>query len=141
MTCNKLSSLSLCCLPLLPQTTGADIIQRADIIHLPMTGTTKIITPVVGQYVAAIYDNEWYIGIVKERSDEHGDVTINFMSRNRNTNIIAWPSPKDECAVPLQNVLCMISAPVVCGSTGRQHKLSEDSLSHVMHRFTARVQS
>ena len=106
-----------------------------------MTGTTKIITPVVGQYVAAIYDNEWYIGIVKERSDEHGDVTINFMSRNVNTNIVAWPSRKDECTVPLQNVLCMISAPVVCGSTGRQYKRSEDSLSHVMHRFTARVQS
>src|SRR5271163_1968458 len=83
--------------------------------HLPVTGTTEIITPAIGQYVAAIYDNQWCMGMVTERSEENGDVTINFMSRNSNTNIISWLSRKDECAALLQNVLCLISAPVVSG--------------------------
>ena len=105
-----------------------------------LKGTTEMITPAVGQYVAAIYDNEWYVGMVTERSEEHGDVTINFMSRNINTNIIAWPSHKDECAVPLQNVLCLISTPAVSGSTGRQYKLSQDNVTLIMQKYEARAQ-
>ena len=27
-----------------------------------------------GQYVACVYDQKWYVGNVKERSDEHFDV-------------------------------------------------------------------
>ena len=90
--------------------------------------------------MAAIYDNQWYIGMVTERADEHGDVIISFMSRNSSTNIISWPSRKDECAVPLQNVLCLLSAPVVTGSTGRQYKLSQDNLSLVKQKYEARAQ-
>jgi hypothetical protein len=80
-----------------PFYTTVSVSSVVGIEHLPpITGTTEMITPGIGQYVAAIYDNKWYVGIVTERSEEHGDVTINFMSRNINTNIIAWPSHKDE---------------------------------------------
>ena len=124
-----------------PFYTTVSVSSVVGIEHLPpITGTTEMITPGIGPYVAAIYDNKWYVGIVTERSEENGDVTINFMSRNINTNIIAWPSHKDECAVPLQNVLCLISAPVTTGSTGRQYTLSHDNLSLVMQKYEARTQ-
>ena len=35
-----------------------------------LKGTTEMITPAVGQYVAAIYDAEWYVGMVTERSED-----------------------------------------------------------------------
>lgn len=94
----------------------------------------------LGQYVAAVYDNQWYIGIVTEQSEEHGDVTINFMSRNSDTNILTWPSRKDECAVPPSNVLCTIKAPISTGSSGRHYKLSLDALSFVLQKYDARAQ-
>jgi len=59
----------------------------------------------VGRYVAAVYDGEWYIGMVTTRSEEHCDVEVNFMCRNSRTNVISWPSHKDECAVLVENVL------------------------------------
>ena len=66
-----------------PFYTTVSVSSVVGIEHLPpITGTTEMITPGIGQYVAAIYDNKWYVGIVTERSEEHGDVTINFMSRN-----------------------------------------------------------
>lgn len=109
-----------------------------DIDHLAID--INPIEPVtLGQYVAAVYDNQWYIGIVTEQSEEHGDVTINFMSRNSDTNILTWPSRKDECAVPPPNVLCVIKAPISTGSSGRHYKLSQDSLSFVLQKYDARV--
>ena len=124
-----------------PFYTAVSVSAVVSVEQLLLKGTTEMITPAVGQYVAAIYDNEWYVGMVTERSEEHGDVTINFMTRNINTSIIAWPSRKDECAVPLQNVLCLISTPAVSGSTGRQYKLSQDNLSLIMQKLMRLVHS
>jgi hypothetical protein len=93
------------------------------------------ITP--GQYVAAVYDGKWYIGMVTEWSQEHGDVVINFMTRNVDSNTITWPSRKDECAVPLENVFHVVPAPVTMGSSGRQYKLVPEVLEDVLRKFSS----
>ena len=86
----------------------------------------------IGNYVAAVY--EWYIGIVTEKSVEHGDV-INFMTRNSRTNILCWPSRKDECAVILQNVLCTVPVPDATGSTDHYYKLPSDIVDTINERY------
>ena len=93
----------------------------------------------LGQYVAAVYDNKWYIGIVTEQSEEHGDVIVNFVSRNSEINILTWPSRKDECAVLPPNVLCVIKAPIITGSSGRYYKLSHDVLLFVLQKYDAHI--
>ena len=37
----------------------------------------------VGKYVACMYDQEWYIGTIDDRSEVHNDVLINFMKKMR----------------------------------------------------------
>ena len=63
----------------------------------------------VGCYVAAVYDEQWYVGMITERSHVHHDVVINFMTHNQRTNVFSWPQRKDECAVVL-----MYSASAFC---------------------------
>ena len=32
-----------------------------------------------GKYVACLYDGNWWIGIIREKSEEHGDVLVSFL--------------------------------------------------------------
>ena len=77
-----------------PFFTTVTVSKAADSENLSLTDTEEIVTPTIGQYVAAIYDNEWYIGLITARSEEHGDVTVNFMTRNSKTNVLSWPPRK-----------------------------------------------
>src|SRR5277367_6216204 len=47
---------------------------------------------VPGQYVAAVYDDYWYIVCIEERNDADGDVLANFMHRNPATKALFWPA-------------------------------------------------
>ena len=56
-----------------------------------------------GMYLACVYDNEWYIGIVREISEDSDDVFIKFLKKD-GVNFM-WPRKEDECWVPFVNVL------------------------------------
>ena len=77
-----------------------------------------------GKYVACVYDREWYVGCIVECSEQHGDVMVNFMKRST-SGLFYWPPPskKDECWVPLQHIICLISAPELQGHIARFYKL------------------
>ena len=36
-----------------------------------------------GKYVACMYDAEWYVGSIKDRSEEHSDVLVLFMKKKQ----------------------------------------------------------
>jgi len=88
-----------------------------------------------GQYVACVYDAQWYIGNIVERSDENSDVMVKFMKRSGLK--LSWPaeSRKDECWVPLTHVMCIVSAPEVHGHGARQYRLSSRDCNHVEQIF------
>lgn len=81
-------------------------------------------------------DGQWYVGTVTEKSEEHGDVIINFMSRNIRTNVLTWPSRKDECPVLTQNILCTLPVPDTTGSSGRQYRLPVDIIETINRKFS-----
>jgi len=58
-----------------------------------------------GQFVAVIYDNDWYIGFMIERSDEHQDILVKFMSKSCK-NILTWPRRVDTVHVGCQSPMC-----------------------------------
>ena len=58
----------------------------------------------LGKYVACIYDQDWYIGVITEHSNENKDVYIKFMKQNN--LVLTWPqSLKNECWIPLNDVI------------------------------------
>ena len=60
-----------------------------------------------GMYAACVYDNKWYIGNILEVSKEFGDVFVDFMKTEGKS--FTWPSKKDQCWVPIANVICIIA--------------------------------
>lgn len=77
-----------------------------------------------GQYIACMYDNEWFVANIVERSDEQEDVFVKFMKRVNTT--LSWPaeSRQHSCWVPFQHIICQINAPEIQGHSARQYRLS-----------------
>ena len=89
-----------------------------------------------GQYVAFLYDNHWYIGAITQRSDINKDLYIKFMRRNQ--QILSWPQDlKNECCIPFQDIIFLISAPELHGRSGQQYKLSNSDYQHILGMHTS----
>ena len=88
-----------------------------------------------GKYIAAVYSNNWYIGLISERSDQHEDVHVKFMKRNKRSNILTW-AETDECWVPLVNILRIVPTPTVVGQSVRQYRLDKITIDSCMAQFS-----
>ena len=67
----------------------------------------------IGNYVACVYDNNWWIGIIEQVFDEEGDTEIRLMHFNPRTTTFKWPSREDACLIPITNIPCKIKAPTI----------------------------
>ena len=43
-----------------------------------------------GKYIACLYDGAWYVGYIRNRSEEHKDIEVEFM--NRKGDAVSWPA-------------------------------------------------
>ena len=68
-----------------------------------------------GMYVAVVYDNEWYVGCIADRSEQFEDVLVNCMHQCSTKNNISWPTRQDKCNIPFNHVLCSVSASIPQG--------------------------
>ena len=89
-----------------------------------------------GKYVASMYDKEWYIGCIVERSDENDDVFINFMQHSK-TGLLSWPASvrKNACWVPFQNIVCLVSAPELQGQSARFYRLAAEDAALIQKKL------
>ena len=90
-----------------------------------------------GQFVCVIYDAEWYIGCIMERSDEHEDIMVRFMSRARE-NTFFWPQRDDVCWLPFTNVICRLPPPTLSGSSARQYRYEDAQVLNCQTLFARR---
>ena len=92
-----------------------------------------------GQYLAAVYDKAWYLGVVEDISHENEDVLVNFMrSRNPGTTIhsFVWPSTRDECWIPFEHVLCTVQEPLqITKGRIKQYKLNSPTIEMIEDSF------
>ena len=74
-----------------------------------------------------MYDKDWYIGAIEEVCDEEGDVKVNFMhpkGPGRLQNTFFWPSTKDICFIPKNDIICTVSIPTPSSKSARKYKIS-----------------
>ena len=93
-----------------------------------------------GKYVAAVYDQAWYAGIIVERNDINQDALVNFMRATGSPGSFQWPRKKDECWVPLDHLLCILPVPSTT-SSGRQYQFDDDTLTRINNLYQSFVQS
>lgn len=92
-----------------------------------------------GIYIACMYDDEWYVGIIVEQSEECRDVYVRFM-RRFNEVMLLWPQDRgNECWIPLQDILCTVGSPEPQGSRARQYKLKSTDYDLIVERVTQRI--
>ena len=84
-----------------------------------------------GKYVAAMYDDKWYIGNIVRKSEEYKDLYISFMKSNN--HLFYWPPPfkSDECWVPFTDILCLVNAPEIQGSSARFYTLLKEDMKKI----------
>ena len=113
-----------------PETTQAHLSQ------LLVPTLTELDVYQAGKYIACVYDRKWYIGNIVTRNDDENDVFVNFMKQGRG-NTFSWPpeKKKDQCWVPLLDILCVVEAPDI-KSGGRQYQLSQHDFKHVQDLFS-----
>ena len=81
----------------------------------------------IGDYVACMYDKDWYIGVIQEVCEEEGDIKVSFMhpkGPGRPENSFYWPSTEDVCYAPQNDVIGYISTPKPSSKRARKFKIS-----------------
>ena len=101
-----------------------DSFTQMAVVDIHAAAAAPIATYQPGQYVACIYDQDWYIGNVVEIAEEHDDVLVTFMTRRVST--LSWPpeTRKDECWIRTQYIMCHINATELQGCGARSYTLS-----------------
>jgi hypothetical protein len=94
-----------------------------------------------GHYVAAVYDQKWYIGIIIDLSDEE-DIQVKFMSSTKRSGSyrLTWPRHDDVCWVHFQHIICMVLAPQAYGSGARQYQLDDSIVQTVIAKYSSYTQ-
>ncbi|XP_054262091.1 uncharacterized protein LOC128986031 [Macrosteles quadrilineatus] len=94
---------------------------------LPTIGKNDI---VIGDWVAVVYDDLWYPGIIERKMDENVEIT--FMKRNG--KVLHWPSTPDKQTVAIHTILCKILEPPLPTSS-RQFKLPSQEFQRIDQTF------
>lgn len=86
-------------------------------------------------YVACVYDNHWFFGLVLSKNEEECDVQIKFMHPFGPSKSFYWPYQKEDiCFVPLQNILSIVDPPTTKGS-GRVYYFHSKDINIADQKF------
>lgn len=75
-------------------------------------------------FVCCLYDGNPYVGLVEEKSEEHGDVLINFMEPKCPSEQYNWPKKEDKCWVKKENIMFVVETPLLTSSSSRGYILT-----------------
>ena len=108
-------------------TTGRNIVEDVPGLASEESAATSVTLQdmVPGTYITCMYDRQWWVGNIKDVSEEEQDVQVRFMHPNGPARSFTWPRKEDICWVPLCHVLKQVDAPVT--STGRRYSVPDDT--------------
>ena len=86
-----------------------------------------------GKYVAVVYDQDWYVGLIEERDGD--EYMINFMHPRNPPGSVHWPARKDSCLTPLNNILCQIQVPDPSTNRAREFVLQDNESAEIIALF------
>lgn len=86
-----------------------------------------------GSFIACIYDNLWYFGMVSEVNVEENDVIVKFLHPHGPSPSFFWPQREDACAIPITHAIAIVEPPKTM--TGRAYNFSQKCMIHVQSSF------
>lgn len=92
--------------------------------NIPQFPNTDNLYP--GCFIACIYDDLWYFGMVSEVNQDERDVLVKFLHPSGPSPSFYWPSSDDICGIPFPHVLSVIEPPHTI--TGRTYVFSKECM-------------
>ena len=104
----------------------------------------RLVDIVVDQYVAAMYDGNWFIGKVLYIDRDDGDVNISFMERLKTKGEQSelkykWPNSSDELWVKFEDIVSVVKEPIPIGSSKRGYQISVDDLNNIKEKVSEKT--
>ena len=94
---------------------------------------TENIQPKEMDYIACVYDNLWWIGLVDEIDHEQEDFEVKFIHSHGPTRNFSWPQREDKCWIPKNDILAIIDMPTTV--TGRTYNIKDDDYDVIIQKF------
>ena len=80
----------------------------------------------IGDYVAVVYDREWYIGLIQSADTANQECEITFMHPKMSHTSLHWPQRQDKCLCPARDILTSVSVPSFSSPRARTYKLEQN---------------
>ena len=96
---------------------------------------------ILGDYLAVVYDDKWWIGIVTEINLEEIDAEVKFLHSRGPSTYFNWPQRGDYCFIPNLNILKKLSVPQACSNSGRNFVFETSEIEEVQYRKILQIQS
>ena len=89
----------------------------------------------VNSYVAALYDEQWYIGLVQDDDPDDDTYCISFMTKGSNPKgvTLKWPDKEDVVWRASANILCAVAEPIMYGKRRKVYKLTPEDTERVQN--------
>lgn len=91
-------------------------------------------------FIVCAYDTKWWIGIVKDKSDEFEDYLVSFMNPSGEAKQYFWPEREDTCWVEKTNIICTIHSPAITSSSTRGYAFLSQDLKRAKDLFIQKFQ-
>ena len=92
----------------------------------------------VDQYVAAVYESNWYVGKIVDVDEEESDIEITFMEKRK--KFYQWPRQQDKIWVKTDDILCSLAVPLATGKSNTMFKLHDNDEELMLALFDAHTQ-
>ena len=85
-------------------------------------------TPKIGDYIVCSYGSTNWVGLVQEYYEAHDDFKIDFLYPSGCNKYYHFPTKRDICIIPQENVIGIVSTPILNQGTRIQYKFLEQEL-------------
>ena len=82
--------------------------------------------PKLQEFVAAIYDSHWWVGMVVQVSKNSWEFQVKFMTPHGPRTTFNWPARDDVCWVPLTNIIRVLQPLSLTSGSGRSYTLAAE---------------
>ena len=95
--------------------------------------------PRLNEFVACIYDNRWWIGVVEKINEAEEDCRIKCLHPSGPARSFVWPAREDRVWVVYSHVLCSIDVPTTRSSSGRTYTIADQT--RIQSIFAKKIKS
>lgn len=92
--------------------------------------SVKMSDVAIHNYIACIYDDRWYFGLVLSKHEDEGDVKVKFFHPHGPAPSFHWPPKEDICCIPVSNIISCVNSPATKAS-GRMYYFSEKDIASI----------